>query len=215
MGYIYKITNKINNKIYIGQTSRTIEIRWKEHCGHLNNNMPICRAIKKYGKSNFLIEELEECPNNKLDEREKYWIQYFDSFNKENGYNATFGGQDNGFIMTNKISEVKRLWDEGYGQKQIVEKTKLNVETVHNYLLKSGVTLKDIKERHGILVGKSKAIKVLQYDLNNNFIKEWNSISEAARNFGAKNTGNICSVCKGKRKTAYGYKWKYKGEKNE
>ena len=71
MGYIYKITNKINNKIYIGQTNRTIEIRWKEHCRHLNSNMPICRAIKKYGESNFLVEELEECSDILLDKREQ------------------------------------------------------------------------------------------------------------------------------------------------
>ena len=209
MGYIYKITNKMNNKIYIGQTNRTIEIRWKEHCRHLNKNMPICRAIKKYGKSNFLVEELEECPNNKLDEREQYWIKYFDSFNKENGYNATFGGQDNGFIMTNKISEVKKLWNEGYGQKQIVEKTKLNVETVHNYLLKSGMTSENIRERQKEILRRKKGKRVLQYTLDGKFLKEWISASEVEREIGISRK-NIGSVCNGRHKTAGGYIWKYK-----
>ena len=209
MGYIYKITNKINNKVYIGQTNRTIEIRWKEHCRHLKSNMPICKAINKYGKENFLIEKLEECSDILLDKREQYWIEYYNSFNKENGYNATFGGQNSGFIMTDKAERVKQLWQEGYGQKQIVEKTKLNVETVHGYLIKSGVTTEDIRERQKEILRKKRGKKVLQYDLKGNFIKEWISATEVERQTGISR-GNIGAVCNGKRKTAGNFIWRYK-----
>ena len=92
---IYKITNKLNGKIYIGQ-SVDIKKRWREHIFsslHLENkdhNSPIHLALAKYGKDNFTIEQIEEVENDFLGEREMYWIHYYDSYN--NGYNATLGG---------------------------------------------------------------------------------------------------------------------------
>lgn len=92
MGYIYKITNNINNKCYIGQTGRTIQVRWLEHIrpSKYKSDLPLYRAISKYGVDNFSIEEIEECDNTVLDEREIYWINYFDAY--RNGYNCTEGG---------------------------------------------------------------------------------------------------------------------------
>ena len=93
MGYIYKITNLINGKVYIGQTRRTIEIRWRDHVyDSKRSEYPIHRAIRKYGVDNFKIEMLEECENDKLDEKEIYWIKEYDSTNSDKGYNATSGG---------------------------------------------------------------------------------------------------------------------------
>ncbi len=113
--------------------------------------------------------------------------------------------------MTNRIDEVKKLWNNGLGQKEIVEKTKLNVETVHNYLLKSGVSREDIRERQKSLIKKSKSKVVFQYDLEHNFIKEWPSLMEVERSIGI-NHRNISAVCNGKRKTAGGYIWSYTKE---
>lgn len=88
---IYKITNLINNKIYIGQ-SIDIEKRWEEHKYYSSDeHTAIQSAFKKYGISNFSFEVIEKCSKNKLDEREIYWIAYYDSYN--NGYNLTAGGQ--------------------------------------------------------------------------------------------------------------------------
>ena len=77
LGKIYKITNKINGKIYIGQTVKSLKERFQKHCWgttekdsyHLN--MAIKKAIRKYGKQNFTIELIEEVEQNKLDERKK------------------------------------------------------------------------------------------------------------------------------------------------
>ena len=56
MGYIYKIVNKINNKVYIGQTTRTIDIRWKQHLNNINHvDTHLYRAMKNYGPENFSI----------------------------------------------------------------------------------------------------------------------------------------------------------------
>ena len=73
MGFIYKITNSINNKIYIGQTARTLNIRWKEHkVASISSDRPLYKAMRKYGIDNFHIEIIEEIPNTLLNERETY-----------------------------------------------------------------------------------------------------------------------------------------------
>lgn len=87
---IYKITNRINGKSYIGQ-SINIEKRFKQHC--TGDKQLIDKVISKYGKENFTFEILEECSIEKLDEREIKWISFYDSF--KHGYNLTTGGQFN------------------------------------------------------------------------------------------------------------------------
>ena len=96
--YIYKITNLINGKIYVGQTSRTPEIRFSEH---VHADSYIGSAIRKYGRANFKIEVLEECESKKeLDNREQYWIARFESMGP-NGYNLTEGGNDRNYGTQN------------------------------------------------------------------------------------------------------------------
>ena len=91
---IYKVTNKINGKVYIGQ-SVDIGKRWRQHMTAEDDNY-FHKAIQKYGVENFEWEIIEKCKKKDLDEREIYWIEYYDSFNK--GYNCTKGG-DSGPIM--------------------------------------------------------------------------------------------------------------------
>ena len=95
MGFIYKITNKLNNKIYIGQTIKTVNKRFQQHKNNSNKDyfsqIVLYKAFNKYGIENFICETLEEVPNDKLDEREKYWIEFYDSY--FNGYNSTLGGR--------------------------------------------------------------------------------------------------------------------------
>lgn len=87
--YIYKITNLINNKIYIGQTNNPNR-RWKEHCNSNSGCIKLRNAIKKYGSENFIFEIIEG-PIINYDEREKYWITQYNSINE--GYNIAEGGQ--------------------------------------------------------------------------------------------------------------------------
>lgn len=98
-GYIYIITNSINNKIYIGQTSRTIEARWKQHQNAAlrgdNQGIVLYNAIRKYGVENFFISMIEETDIKNLNDREKYWIKYYNSI-VPNGYNVREGGEDPG-----------------------------------------------------------------------------------------------------------------------
>ena len=89
--WIYKITNIQNNKIYIGQTIRPIKDRFHRHINDAMNNVldtHFARAIRKYGKDNFIIEEIDIAQTqDELNKKEQYWIQYYNSV--EEGYNET------------------------------------------------------------------------------------------------------------------------------
>lgn len=93
IGFIYKITNTINNKIYIGQTTKDLEWRWLKHqkdsIGKYRLDTKFSRAIRKHGVDNFIIEELERlvnCTRQQLTDREHYWVIKLDTI--ENGYNV-------------------------------------------------------------------------------------------------------------------------------
>ena len=89
--WIYKITNIQNNKVYIGQTIRPIQDRFNRHINDAINNIldtHLARAIRKYGKDNFIIEEIDIAKNqDELNLKEQYWIQYYQAIEK--GYNET------------------------------------------------------------------------------------------------------------------------------
>ena len=89
--YIYKITNTQNNKIYIGQTIRSVEERWKRHQNDALNNIldtHFARAIRYYGPNAFIVETIDTAKNQQeLTAKECYWISWYDSI--KNGYNET------------------------------------------------------------------------------------------------------------------------------
>lgn len=81
--FIYKITNIQNNKVYIGQTIRPIEERFKRHINDALNNIldtHFARAIRKYGKDSFIIEQIDSANTaEELTSKEQYWIKYYNS----------------------------------------------------------------------------------------------------------------------------------------
>ena len=101
-GYIYKITNQINKHMYIGQTMRTVDIRWKQHVKDAMNetdNYYFHRAIRKYKNENFLVEQIDMVCFETLGELkaelnrlERHYINVFNTYNP-NGYNGTPGGE--------------------------------------------------------------------------------------------------------------------------
>lgn len=92
---IYKITNLINNKIYIGLTTTELKVRWNNH-RHCVKNDPrhLYCSMRKYGIENFTIEQIDSADNIiKLGELERYYIKKYNSQDPNIGYNLSAGGQ--------------------------------------------------------------------------------------------------------------------------
>jgi group I intron endonuclease len=90
--YIYLITNNINQHKYVGQTTN-LKKRWSEHSRPSRNFTTIEKAFKKYGKENFSLDILEIVEtNDKANEREIYWIDYYNTFHNPKNYNCHIGG---------------------------------------------------------------------------------------------------------------------------
>jgi group I intron endonuclease len=115
---VYCIKNTVNNKEYIGLTTRTLEQRWKQHIRESNReggwewNTPLGNAIKKYGKDSFEVFVLEECSSEtEMKQKEIQLIKERKSLASETGYNLTLGGDGR---MGYKLSEdTKRKIGEG------------------------------------------------------------------------------------------------------
>ena len=127
---IYKIENKLNGKIYIGQ-SNNIERRFAEHRQKgASSDIPVDAAIYKYGKENFTYEVVEETTLEKLNERETFWILKFNSV--ENGYNCSIGGDKQSVGVNNgraklteeDVKEIRQAYADHKRQKDVYEKYK-------------------------------------------------------------------------------------------
>ena len=137
---IYKITNLINNQCYIGQAV-DIESRWAREClnairpQYKAYNYPLSKDLREFGKENFSFEILEECNIEELDEREKYWIKYYDSFH--NGYNQTIGGEGIHKISSEILKNIRKDLSENIlDYSELSEKYLLNINTL--YRINSG-----------------------------------------------------------------------------
>lgn len=142
-GIIYKITNKVNGKSYIGQTRYTIEFRWKQH-QHKKDNTYFHNAIHKYGIDNFYIEILEECDVEKLNSREIYYIAKYNTFN--NGYNLTIGGDGNRrLLLDDSYNEIMELYLSGFSSNKIANLYNVDKASIIKILKSLGVKIRSNK----------------------------------------------------------------------
>lgn len=203
MGYIYLITNLLNNKKYIGKTTQSIEKRWQEHIYDSKRKKceirPLYRAIRKYGVENFSIKEIEKCDVDILSEREQYWIQYYNTF--EEGYNATLGGDGSILLDYNEI--IKRYLIT-HNATEVARVLNCSRDSVYKILKANDI----LTISCGEVIKNKTSKKVLQYDKNGNFIKEYASYKDAELAMG-NTQRHICDVANGKRKTAYGFIWRW------
>lgn len=198
MGYIYKITNLINQKPYVGKTVNTIATRWAKHkdeAFNQNSSWLIHRAMRKYGIENFIIEELEQCPDEFLSEREQYWIKIINSYFKNGyGYNMTLGGDG---IQQYSDSQILDLWNQGFICEDIANILSCCTHTIYHRIA-AIVGPNAAKERRTQRIRKP----VFQYDLDGNFIKSWDSMSIAEQALGL--SGGTISTCCSKKNTHAG-----------
>ena len=235
---IYSITNKLNGKRYIGQTY-DFKGRWMRHRSYLKHNTEhnshLQAAWNKYGAENFEFEIIEVCPFEKLDEREIYWINYYDS--KRTGYNFADGGLGcKGYKHSNEEIMKMRMIQNPEPILQIDLQGNILNEFVSageagDYLGKTSVSgikrccdgdkykqaygyiwiykkdLESFKLEDHITVHKTD-IPVSQYSLNNEFIKDWESAKIASKEIEGS-AHEILRVCTGKRISYKNYIWKY------
>ena len=135
MGIIYKISNPYNDKVYIGKTIRSLNIRKKEHLKDSKKpNCKLYRAFAKYGADSFSFEVIEDGIDNRIiGEREKHYIMLFDSY--YNGYNETFGGEGESAVDE---AEIIELFKGGKNCADIKSITGHSVKTISSVLKRNG-----------------------------------------------------------------------------
>lgn len=208
-GYIYKITNKINDKIYVGKTLSSIEKRFEEHkkdsLRKRNEKRPLYDAMNKYGQDNFEVSLIEEVPIQQLAEREIYWINKLNSYHY--GYNATLGGDGKQLY---DYEAIVKDYLSGKLVKELAKEYECSIDTISKALKLANID----STKNGYDNIRKKVIGI---DEKNNKIGPFNSYKEAA--YWLYNNGyttctdwdnisaNIGRVVSGKRKTAYKFIW--------
>ena len=145
---IYKITKIENGKSYIGQ-SNDIERRFDEH--KYKGNLIIDKAIQKYGAAAFKFEVIEQCSLEQLDEREIYWIAYYNTF-KGFGYNCNAGGGDNRGenngrtkLTNDDVAYIRECYNAHLRRKEVYERFKDRITFDSFASIWDGTTWKDVK----------------------------------------------------------------------
>lgn len=209
MAYIYKITNLTNNKLYIGKTSRDIKTRWEEHLRHSISlpNIPLYRAINKYGKENFIIEQIEECNDEIVNEREIFWINFYNTY--KNGYNCTLGGE--GSLLNYDEAEIQEIimrYQNGERLDLLCKEFHHKYDSIRSRLIERGIKI----NTHAGPMKQAKKIYAIN-PITLQIEKSYSSISEAARSIcpegkNYKSIANHISKYKNTKTISHGYLWK-------
>ena len=214
---IYKITNKLNGHLYIGQ-SIDIKKRWMRHkwsAFHEESvkDYPLYRAFRKYGLENFTFEIIELCDKEELEEKEIYYIQMYGSF--INGYNQTPGGE--GCCAQRKPVYQYDLDGNFIAvYPSVVDAARcLNIQTqmIYKACWKEYKTAAGFQWRNNpddapakTTFGQGK--RIYQYDVDGNYIKDFTSVTAASKEL---NISRSCleKALNGSRKTAGGFQWSF------
>jgi group I intron endonuclease len=239
---IYKITNIVNGKFYIGSTSVSFNNRFKKHINDLNTNKHgnsyLQNAWNKYGKHGFSFEIIEIIDKGELIIiREQYYLDMLLPTKRNIGYNiCAIAGSSLGVKRSNEFKEKIRqnslnmsketrakISNSLIGLKQSKETIDKRVKKLigrvggmagkkHSKITKLRMSKAHIKNNYGScykIGNKPHNIrKVIQLDLDGNFISEWNSMREVEKKLKIRHSG-ISSVCNGKQNTAGGFKWRH------
>jgi group I intron endonuclease len=230
---IYKIYNCINKKIYIGQ-SEDIERRWQQH-KYGKGNKHLRSSFLKYGLINFEFIILEECENDKitLTQREQYYIDLFESYNPQKGYNKNKSAKPNltkkrDDNFGNKISEIKiknchtgkpinqynldgTFVKQWLGASQAARELNICSRTILSCCSgrqkqSGGFIWKHVNNDNGIVIPYLKE-NIIQYDRDGNKIAEYKSIKDIIDRNQDYNFSSISQCVRGETKTSYGFFW--------
>lgn len=221
MAYIYIITNKVNNKQYVGKTIQSVQERFSEHLYRLkygnHNHLPLYAAFVKYGIDNFVIEEKEEVAIENLDTQESFWIKELNTL-APNGYNLTLGGEGTIYHDRTKILE---LFKQDLSYKDIIGISNASRATIYRISKEYNIKPK-VQPKRKTTTTQNRFKKVYMFNLQGVFLQEFESVIDAIKHL--KSLGiklsdysakiNILKCCRKepKRKTAYKHIWRYTPE---
>lgn len=196
---IYMHKNKINNKVYIGQTIQKPEDRWKKGKGYKNNDY-FCNAIQKYGWDNFehlILEQSDEWTQEECNNKEKYYIQLYNATDRKYGYNINPGGYHS---ISPKAAPALLEWMKNhpeFNQARVTDLLKWQKEHPEEMLQLRRINAKKASD------ARKRKVKCVETNI------VYESASEAARRVPKTTQSKICMVCRGQRKTCGGYHWEY------
>lgn len=214
-GVIYKATNLVNGDMYIGLTTKKFRVRQVKHLSLVrkprknDSNAYFHNAIRKYGADNFKWEIIDIAPEADeesmlmyLSEREKFWIEFYDTYN--NGYNLTKGGQ--GTLGRYHTDESKSK----------ISKAKKGV-SVHTEESKRKLSEASSGENHPFWGKFSKDAprkrNVIQLTLEGEYVATYPTIKDAHKVFNQDGDGaSIVQCCKGKYNSIFGFRWMYESD---
>nr|UWI13312.1 MAG: GIY-YIG catalytic domain protein [Bacteriophage sp.] len=179
---VYKITNKITGKVYIGITNQGAGARYRHHWyeARIGEPAPIHRSMAKYGEENFTLEIIDFADTyEELKEKEKYWIKQYDSMNREKGYNLTEGG-DGTFGRMHSEETKDKIRQKAIGRKVSEETKKKMSEAQKKY--------KDAHKAHADAIRVLNQKAVVAYDLEGNIVEEFNTTKECAEKYNTSST---------------------------
>ena len=210
-----------NDKYYVGITSMSVIRRWNNGRGYIKNKY-FYRAIQKYGWDNFQHEVIaEHLTREEACKFEIVLIKALKSNCSKYGYNLSSGGEHGGTGRDVSEETRRKIGDASRGR-HLSEETKRKISEI-----KKGHPVSDesrrlmSQNRSGIYhteetkrkISESKkgqgAIPILQFDLDGNFIKKWNSAFEATKELGFKSKSSIPGVLSGTRHSTHGFVFKY------
>lgn len=195
---IYMHKNKINNKVYIGQTMQNVEDRWKNGKGYKSCTL-FYNAINKYGWNNFehLILEQGNWSYQEANKKEEYYINLYQSDNPEYGYNILKGNQTP--ISPNALPKALEWMKQHpeFGLARAQDMLKWQKEHPKEALKMRQINAKKASE------ARKKPVQCIETGII------YESASEAARQVPKTTQSKICMVCRGQRQTCGGYHWKY------
>lgn len=190
---IYKATNIINKKCYIGQTVKTLEKRKADHLNtaRRGGGFRFHNALRRYGETNFTWEVIDTTTSiEALNQRESYWINFYDSYNK--GYNATLGGENNPMNSDIVIKKHKNVVKSNDFRKKVsytMKKHRKNNPFTQETRDKISCKLKGNK--HGLgktrpkdaieKTSKALAKNIYCVDINNKVIMEFEYVKDGAK----------------------------------
>lgn len=222
-GIIYKLTNNINGKVYIGLTTRPFNIRMNQHKYDAihNNKYPIHKAINKYGWENFTKEIIDNATTlEELKEKEQYWISYYGSYGTTKGYNATSGGDTAtklpvryykvDILTGNILAEYLSATEASLNGNNIADHDKIKMIQYVPYMMIQADEFDKLNFTQQIDYVYSRRPHIIcQLDKNNHLIRRWLNISEILKENPTYTKSCIYECIRGNRKTHKGYKWMF------